>query len=121
MPRSTYISFLSLANAVFYHDHTLTQSFIVFPRATDRVMTVSFHKYGDYFPGTGALADTGYSKGRHYTVNVPLREGMDDESYRSLFEPIMRKVGRGAAGFVSAARRPLQYGVLVWQLARCRV
>ena len=22
---------------------------------TDRVMTVSFHKYGDFFPGTGAL------------------------------------------------------------------
>ena len=23
--------------------------------ATDRVMTVSFHKYGEYFPGTGEL------------------------------------------------------------------
>ena len=22
--------------------------------STDRVMTVSFHKYGDFFPGTGA-------------------------------------------------------------------
>jgi len=22
---------------------------------TDRVMTVSFHKYGDFFPGTGEL------------------------------------------------------------------
>ena len=22
---------------------------------TDRVMTVSFHKYGDFFPGTGAV------------------------------------------------------------------
>ena len=22
---------------------------------TDRVMTVSFHKYGEYFPGTGEL------------------------------------------------------------------
>lgn len=22
---------------------------------TDRVMTVSFHKYGEYFPGTGDL------------------------------------------------------------------
>jgi histone deacetylase 1/2 len=22
---------------------------------TNRVMTVSFHKYGDFFPGTGAL------------------------------------------------------------------
>lgn len=24
---------------------------------TDRVMTVSFHKYGDFFPGTGALGE----------------------------------------------------------------
>ena len=23
--------------------------------STDRVMTVSFHKYGDFFPGTGVL------------------------------------------------------------------
>ncbi len=26
---------------------------------TDRVMTVSFHKYGDYFPGTGDVLDVG--------------------------------------------------------------
>ncbi|KAK9823172.1 hypothetical protein WJX72_000831 [[Myrmecia] bisecta] len=59
---------------------------------TDRVMTVSFHKYGDFFPGTGALGDVGFQKGRHYAVNVPLQEGMDDESYRFVFEPIMQKV-----------------------------
>jgi len=59
---------------------------------TDRVMTVSFHKYGDYFPGTGALKDTGHEKGKHYTVNVPLQDGMDDESYRYVYEPIMSKV-----------------------------
>ena len=53
---------------------------------------MSFHKYGDYFPGTGALTDTGYGRGMHYTVNVPLQEGMDDESYRRVYEPIMAKV-----------------------------
>ena len=26
---------------------------------TNRVMTVSFHKYGNYFPGTGYLTDLG--------------------------------------------------------------
>jgi Histone deacetylase domain len=55
-------------------------------------MTVSFHKYGDFFPGTGALGDVGTGEGRGYSVNVPLQEGMDDESYRIMFEPIMRKV-----------------------------
>ena len=42
---------------------------------TDRVMTVSFHKYGDFFPGTGALGDTGHSGGKNYSVNVPLQVG----------------------------------------------
>ncbi|CAG2063655.1 unnamed protein product [Timema podura] len=48
---------------------------------TDRVMTVSFHKYGEYFPGTGDLRDIGAGKGKYYAVNIPLRDGMDDESY----------------------------------------
>lgn len=42
--------------------------------------------------GTGAIDDIGFSKGKHYTVNVPLKDGMDDESYRMMFEPIMAKV-----------------------------
>lgn len=59
---------------------------------TDRVMTVSFHKYGDFFPGTGAVGDVGHGPGRLYAVNMPLDNGMDDESYRYVFEPIMSKV-----------------------------
>ncbi|EQB61586.1 histone deacetylase 1, partial [Vairimorpha apis BRL 01] len=48
---------------------------------TDRVMTVSFHKYGDYFPGTGMLDDVGLGKGKNYAVNVPLKNGIDDETF----------------------------------------
>ncbi|XP_072966341.1 histone deacetylase 19-like [Typha angustifolia] len=59
---------------------------------TDRVMTASFHKFGDYFPGTGHRHDIGYGKGKYYAVNVPLQEGIDDESYHSLFKPIVGKV-----------------------------
>ena len=55
-------------------------------------MQVSFHKYGDFFPGTGALEDVGHNQGIHYSVNVPLSEGMDDDSYQLVFEPIMGKV-----------------------------
>ncbi|KAJ1962294.1 histone deacetylase, partial [Dimargaris xerosporica] len=54
---------------------------------TDRVMTVSFHKYGEYFPGTGELRDVGVSKGKYYAVNFPLRSGIDDDAYQSVFEP----------------------------------
>jgi histone deacetylase 1/2 len=57
--------------------------------STDRVMTVSFHKYGEYFPGTGELRDIGVSNGKYYSVNFPLRDGIDDKSYKDIFEPVI--------------------------------
>ncbi|KAJ3028895.1 Histone deacetylase 1 [Rhizophlyctis rosea] len=59
---------------------------------TDRVMTVSFHKYGEYFPGTGDLNDIGSGKGKNYAVNFPLKDGIDDESYRNVFQPVIKHV-----------------------------
>jgi histone deacetylase 1/2 len=59
---------------------------------TDRVMTVSFHKYGDFFPGTGDIRDVGAKAGKYYSVNVPLQEGMDDSSYGTVFKPVIDKV-----------------------------
>lgn len=59
---------------------------------TDRVMTVSFHKYGDFFPGTGDLKDIGVRDGKYYSVNCPLREGMDDTSFAEIFKPVISKV-----------------------------
>lgn len=55
---------------------------------TNRVMTVSFHKYGNYFPGTGYLTDVGLDKGKNYAVNVPLKDGMTDDSYEYVFQPV---------------------------------
>ncbi|WPH00868.1 histone deacetylase rpd3 [Acrodontium crateriforme] len=57
--------------------------------ATDRVMCVSLHKYGEYFPGTGELRDIGVGAGKHYSVNFPLRDGVDDASYKDIFEPVI--------------------------------
>lgn len=59
---------------------------------TDRVMTVSFHKYGEYFPGTGELRDIGVGHGKYYSVNFPLRDGIDDKSYKGIFEPVIKSV-----------------------------
>ncbi|KZF24507.1 hypothetical protein L228DRAFT_228525 [Xylona heveae TC161] len=59
---------------------------------TDRVMTCSFHKYGEYFPGTGELRDIGVGSGKYYSVNVPLRDGITDQSFKSIFEPIIKAV-----------------------------
>jgi len=59
---------------------------------TDRVMTVSFHKYGNFFPGTGHMYEVGAGAGRQYSVNIPLKEGIDDMSYEYIFVPIMQSV-----------------------------
>ncbi|KAH3674227.1 hypothetical protein WICMUC_003469 [Wickerhamomyces mucosus] len=59
---------------------------------TDRVMTCSFHKYGEFFPGTGELRDIGVGKGKNYSVNVPLRDGIDDATYKSIFEPVISRI-----------------------------
>lgn len=59
---------------------------------TDRVMTVSFHKYGEYFPGTGELRDIGVGQGKHYAVNFPLRDGITDITYKEVFEPVIGHV-----------------------------
>ena len=59
---------------------------------TDRVMTCSLHKFGEYFPGTGAIQDVGYEKGKNYSVNVPLSDGMDDDHYQYIFRPVIDEI-----------------------------
>jgi histone deacetylase HOS2 len=64
--------------------------------SSDRVMTVSFHKYDkeNFFPGTGPLNSTGpedvHNPGAHHTVNVPLNDGIDDEQYTTLFKTVIQ-------------------------------
>ncbi|XP_038048330.1 histone deacetylase 3-like [Patiria miniata] len=60
---------------------------------TDRVMTVSFHKYGNhFFPGTGDMYEIGMESGRYYSINVPLKDGIDDQMYFGLFKPVIQSV-----------------------------
>jgi len=59
---------------------------------TDRVMTISFHKYGEYFPGTGGVKDTGMDQGKNYSLNFPLRDGIDDASFESIFKTVLSRV-----------------------------
>jgi acetoin utilization deacetylase AcuC-like enzyme len=51
-------------------------------------MTCSIHKFGDFFPGTGTQTDMGKGKGKGYSVNIPLSDGVTDESFRSVFDPV---------------------------------
>jgi len=69
--------------------------------STDRVLTLSFHKYGElFFPGTGGMTETGpkdakdssrmdkESPGAHHGLNVPLKDGINDEQWEMLFSEI---------------------------------
>lgn len=60
---------------------------------TDRVYTLSLHKYGDgFFPGTGSADELGVGRGRLTSLNLPLRDGIDDAGYTFLFRPILREI-----------------------------
>jgi len=61
--------------------------------ATDKVVTFSIHKYElGFFPGTGAVTDIGTGRGRYYSLNVPLEEGVTDEMYRHIFTSLFPAV-----------------------------
>eukprot|EP00559_Dactyliosolen_fragilissimus_P002426 CAMPEP_0184862994 /NCGR_PEP_ID=MMETSP0580-20130426/8191_1 /TAXON_ID=1118495 /ORGANISM="Dactyliosolen fragilissimus" /LENGTH=447 /DNA_ID=CAMNT_0027361023 /DNA_START=59 /DNA_END=1402 /DNA_ORIENTATION=+ len=59
---------------------------------TDRVMTFSLHKYGDFFPGTGHIKDVGAREGAGFSVNAPLSGGMTDDAYERIFKPVLDKI-----------------------------
>lgn len=79
--------------------------------STDRVMTMSFHKYGDgAYPGSGSSDDVGEGtvrprhrprslgshtcyavmlQGKGFSVNVPLKDGIRDEPFLELFTAVV--------------------------------
>jgi len=81
---------------------------------TDKVFYFSTHQY-PYYPGTGALLETGSGKGEGYTLNVPLSGGQDDMGYAGIFNSILLPLIRQfqpelilvSAGFDTYYRDPL--------------
>ncbi|XP_026509714.1 histone deacetylase 8 isoform X3 [Terrapene carolina triunguis] len=60
---------------------------------TSKVMTVSLHKFSPgFFPGTGDVSDVGLGKGRYYSVNVPIQDGVQDEKYYQICETVLKEV-----------------------------
>ncbi|CDJ58876.1 histone deacetylase, putative [Eimeria maxima] len=88
------LEFLRFKHRVLYvdvdihHGDGVEEAFYTSPR----VLCCSFHKYGHFFPGTGALEDIGMEEGIGYSVNVPLHEGIDDQMYSSLFVRVMDQI-----------------------------
>lgn len=38
------------------------------------------------------MKDIGARRGKHYSVNVPLKDGINDKAYKSIFEPVIEQV-----------------------------
>jgi acetoin utilization deacetylase AcuC-like enzyme len=80
----------------------------------DDVYYASIHRY-PFYPGTGAAREIGIGRGRGYTRNIPLEQGLGDSSYlRALEEQILPAIDEYqpdailiSAGFDAHKRDPL--------------
>ncbi|OGP69088.1 MAG: histone deacetylase [Deltaproteobacteria bacterium RBG_13_47_9] len=57
-----------------------------------KVLYFSVHRYGFFYPGTGAATEVGKGKGEGYNVNVPLSTGAGDAEYGNIFEKILKPI-----------------------------
>lgn len=72
-----------------HHGDGVEEAFLT----TDRVFTLSLHKFGGgFFPGTGDITNVGQGQGRNYSLNIPLKDGITDVGYQNLFKPIVAKI-----------------------------
>jgi acetoin utilization deacetylase AcuC-like enzyme len=58
-----------------------------------RLMYISTHEY-PFYPGTGALNETGSGEGRGTNLNIPLPAGCGDSEYLSVFEQVIIPAAR---------------------------
>jgi acetoin utilization deacetylase AcuC-like enzyme len=61
--------------------------------ADPEVLYISTHQY-PFYPGTGALGDTGIGAGQGTTINLPLRTGVGDEGYARLYAEVVWPAAR---------------------------
>eukprot|EP00074_Homo_sapiens_P104642 XP_016885133.1 histone deacetylase 8 isoform X6 [Homo sapiens] len=59
-------------------------------RKFERILYVDLDlHHGD---GTGDVSDVGLGKGRYYSVNVPIQDGIQDEKYYQICESVLKEV-----------------------------
>lgn len=71
-----------------HHGNGTQNSFYEDPR----VLYVSTHRYGFFYPGTGAATEVGRGRGEGFTVNIPLPTGCTDSVYGIFFDSILRPI-----------------------------
>lgn len=60
---------------------------------TDRVLYLSSHQY-PYYPGTGAMLETGKGAGAGHTINIPLAGGQGDMEFARIYNELVIPVVR---------------------------
>ena len=71
-----------------HHGNGTQHSFYEDPK----VLYFSVHRYGFFYPGTGAATEVGKGEGEGYTVNAPLSTGGGDPEYGVIFDKILRPI-----------------------------
>jgi acetoin utilization deacetylase AcuC-like enzyme len=71
-----------------HHGNGTQNSFYEDPR----VLYFSTHRYGLFYPGTGAATEVGKGKGEGFTVNVPFSAGASDTDYGNIFEKFLKPI-----------------------------
>jgi len=71
-----------------HHGNGTQNSFYEDPK----VLYFSTHRYGFFYPGTGAATEVGRGKGEGFTVNVPLPTRCGDADYGNFFQKILRPI-----------------------------
>jgi acetoin utilization deacetylase AcuC-like enzyme len=108
--RSRGISRIAVVDWDVHHGNGTQDAFYDDPS----VLYVSTHQF-PFYPGTGAVLETGEHDGKGYTVNVPLTAGGGDGVYRGVFERIILPALEEyrpeliivSAGFDASTRDPL--------------
>ena len=70
-----------------HHGNGTQESFY----SDSRVLYFSTHQY-PFYPGTGALSETGAGQGAGYTLNCPMRGGKRDGHYLAVYRYILQPV-----------------------------
>ncbi len=108
--RARGLSRVAIVDWDVHHGNGTQDAFVSDPS----VLYVSTHQF-PFYPGTGAVLETGEGEGKGFTVNVPLTAGGGDGIYRAAFErvilPVLEEYAPElilvSAGFDASARDPL--------------
>jgi acetoin utilization deacetylase AcuC-like enzyme len=108
--RARGLSRIAIVDWDVHHGNGTQEAFYGDPH----VLYVSTHQF-PFYPGTGAVLETGEGAGKGYTINLPMTAGGGDGVYRGAFErvivPALEEYAPElviiSAGFDASARDPL--------------